>query len=336
MRSRQIPIAIVLVVATVLPAVGQVLPSLGGERAGTSGFQFLKVPVDARSAALGQAVVAHGGDVSALYWNPALAATAPGLQAGLHHSAYFVDVTLDYAGVIWPVRGTNMAVGASLQMLNSGEMGVTTEFQPFGTGETFRLVDLAVGLTFAQALTDLFSYGVTTKLVRESVAGLSASTVVADLGFHYAVGTTGLQLAVALRNFGLDGRPDGSLERPVIGNPPRVVETAFESMTPPTTFHIGASWDVLRGDPDQSLHVSTQLDNPSDNAETWSTGVEYGWRDTLFLRTGYRFGIEEYTTPSFGAGVQAPVSGARLRFDYGFNRLDRLGAVHRVGLNVTL
>ena len=336
MRSRWIPILTGLLALAVLPARAQLLPSLGGERAGTSGFQFLKVPVDARAAALGQAVVAHGGDVSVLYWNPALAASAEGIQAGLHHSAYFVDVTLDFAGVIVPLPGTNMAVGASVQTLNSGEMDVTTEFQPFGTGETFRLMDLAVGLTFAQALTDLFSYGVSTKLVRESVAGLTASTVVADLGFHYSVGTTGLQLAVALRNFGLDGKPDGSLERPVIGSQPQVVERSFESMTPPTTFHIGASWDVLPGGGDHSLHVSTQLDNPSDNAETWSAGVEYAWQDMLYLRTGYRFGIEEYTTPSIGAGLQAPVSGARLRFDYGFNRLDRLGVVHRVGVNVTL
>jgi opacity protein-like surface antigen len=336
MPHRWTPIALLLLASAALPARAQLLPALGGQRAGTSGFQFLKIPVDARSAALGQTAVTSAGDVSVLYWNPALAAYSPGLQAGLYHSAYFVDVTLDYAGVIWPVPGTNMAVGASVQTLNSGEMDVTTEFQPFGTGETFRLLDLAVGLTFSQRLTDLFSYGVTTKLVRESVAGLSATTAVVDLGFHYAVGSTGLEMAVALRNFGLDGRPEGSLSRPVIGDPPREVESTFESMTPPTTFHLGASWEALRADPNQSLRVSTQLDNPSDNAETWSAGVEYGWRGTLFLRTGYRFGIEEFTTPSAGAGVQVPMSGARLRFDYGFNRLERLGAVHRVGLNITL
>jgi len=334
MRRRLTVIAMLLLAATATRA--QILPSLGGQRSGTSGFQFLKIPVDARSAALGQAVVASGGDASVLYWNPALAASVGGIQAGLYHSAYFVDVTVDFAGVVWPVPGTNMAVGASIQTLDSGEMDVTTEFQPFGTGETFRLRDLGIGLTFSQALTDLFSYGVTTRLVRESVAGLSASTVVADLGFHYRVGPTGLELAVALRNFGLDGRPGGSLDRPVIDDPPVATESAFESMTPPTTFHLGVAWELLRGDAGQSLRISTQLTNPSDNAETWSAGVEYGWRETLFLRTGYRFGIDEATVPSLGAGVQAPLSGARLRFDYSFNRLERLGVAHRIGLSVTV
>lgn len=333
---RRLLVHIALLLAVTLPARAQLLPAMGGERAGTSGFQFLKIPVDARSAALGQAIVATGNDVSALYWNPALAAWSPGLQAGLHHTAYYVDVTLDYAGVIWPVPGTNMTLGASLQTLDSGEMDVTTEFQPFGTGQTFRLIDVAAGLSFAQRLTDLFSYGVTSRFVRESVAGLSATTVVFDLGFRYAVGTTGLTMAVALRNFGLDGRPSGSLSRPVIADPPVAVEEDFETLTPPTSFHLGVAYDVLPAGPEHALQVSAQLDNPNDNAETWSMGVEYGWRDLLYLRTGYRFGIEEYTTPSAGVGVQIPVTGTLLRFDYGFGRLERLGTVHRVGLNLSL
>jgi hypothetical protein len=41
----------VLVISALLlaasPVAAQLLPSLGEERAGTSGFQFLKIPVDA-------------------------------------------------------------------------------------------------------------------------------------------------------------------------------------------------------------------------------------------------------------------------------------------------
>lgn len=314
----------------------QLLPSLGGERAGTSGYQFLKIPVDARSAALGQTVVASASDVGALYWNPALIAHSPGIQAGFYHTAYFVDVALDYAGFVYPVSGTNMVVGASVQAMDSGEMDVTTEFQPFGTGQTFRLRDLAVGLTFSQQLTDLFSYGITSKYVRESVAGIVASTVVFDVGFFYSVGASGLDLAVSVRNFGIDGTPEGELERQVIAPNPQVVETEFEALTPPTTFHLAVVYRLLDNHPSQSLDVSGQLNNPNDNAENWNFGVEYGWNRTLYLRTGYRFGIEEYTTPSFGVGLRLPIGGPDLRFDYSFNRLERLGNVNRIGLNLTL
>ena len=66
-------IALVLFLAA-LPVQAQVLPSFGQERTGGSGLQFLKVPVDARGAALSGTMAAVADDASALYWNPALAA----------------------------------------------------------------------------------------------------------------------------------------------------------------------------------------------------------------------------------------------------------------------
>lgn len=315
-------------------AEAQLLPSLGGERAGTSGFQFLKIPVDARAAALGESVVASAFDISSLYWNPALASHLPGIQAGFHHTAYFVDVNLDFAGVNYHLPGTNMSVGASLQTLNSGKMKITTEFEPFGTGESFRFIDIAAGLTLSQQLTDLFSYGITTKYIRESVVGLSTSTVAFDLGIYYAVGTTGARMGVAVRNIGLDQAPKGKLARTVIDTDPMVIESDFESMTAPTTFHLGFAYDLLKSSPNSAITLSTQLNKPNDNAENWNFGAEYGWKNMLFVRTGYRFGIEEMTVPSFGTGLRVPLSGAAFKFDYGFNQLERLGSVHRMGMSV--
>jgi hypothetical protein len=64
-------------------------------------------------------------------------------------------------------------------------------------------------------------------------------------------------------------------------------------------------------------------------------GAEYTWNDLLVVRTGYSFGTEEATLPTLGFGVNVPGLGSRgLRADYGYARLDRLGAMHRVGLNV--
>ena len=338
--KRILVIALLLVLA--VPAShAQLLPTLGGERAGTSGFQFLKVPVDARGAALGESVVADADDVSALIWNPALAARLPGVQAGFHHTAYFVDVTLDFLGVTYRMP-QGITLGASLQTMNSGEMKVTTEFEPDGTGETFRLIDVAAGLTVSQQLTDLFSYGVTTKYIQESVAGLTASTVVFDMGIHYLVGSTGARMAVAVRNFGFDGRPEGELSRPVIANEPVRIESDFEAMTPPTTFHLGFAYDLLGGNTrsdsggSSRLTVLAQLNNPNDNAEYWTLGAEYGFNKMFFLRAGYRFGVEEIDAPSLGVGFALPVAGRSLGVDYGFNRMARLGNVHRFGLSIAL
>ncbi len=329
-------LATCLLGACVQKANAQLLPSLGGERAGTSGFQFLKLPVDPRSASLGESVVASALDASALFWNPALAAQLEGLNLGFFHTAYFVDINLEYAAVAYRLPGTGFTLGGSLQTLNSGAMDVTTEFQPLGTGQTFRLTDFAAGLTIAQQLTDLFSYGISSKLIRESVAGISTSSVVFDIGIFYRVGNTGAQMAVSVRNFGLDGHPNGSIDRTVIADDPIVVERSFDAITPPTTFHMGFVYEMLRSDPENDLQFSVQLNNPNDNSENWNVGAEYTFHDTLILRTGYRFGIEEFTTPSAGFGLRIPYLGPQFQFDYGFNRLERLGNVHRVGLNLTV
>ena len=322
-----------LLLAVATPVTAQVLPTFGGDRSGTSGFQFLKVAVDARGSALGESTVSTALDASGVFWNPALAAQVGGLSASLNHAAYFVDVRLQQFALVVPLSA--LTVGASVQTLDSGEMDVTTEFEPLGTGERFRLFDLAAGLTVSQALTDLFSYGVTAKYVQESAAGVTARTVLVDIGVFYRIGASRAQMAVAIRNFGGDSSPTGNIERIVVGNPSQVVEDDFESLTPPTTFLLGASYAVWPGGSMNDLVLSAQLSNPNDNAENWNLGAEYTWNSTLILRTGYRFGIEERTIPSFGFGLHVDQLGPSLRFDYGYDRLERLGTVHRVGLSFT-
>ena len=344
MRTRstnlRLGLAALALVALALPARAQFFPNFGEDRAGTSGFQFLKIPVDARGAALGGTVAATADDASALYWNPALSARG-GAQAGVATARYVADVALHYAGGYAPVRtplGT-FTLGLSLQALDSGEMDVTTEFSgPEGTGETFRLVDVAVGLTVAQALTDLFSYGLTGKFVRESTADVSTTAGLLDLGVAYRVGDTGVRFGVAIRNFGFEVAPSGEITR--VGLDGAVTETGFDGVEAPTTFLLGVSYEPLQalgyaGGP-HALTLSGQLTNPNDNAERFNLGAEYVWNGLLALRTGYEFGLEEASAPSFGAGLVVPGLGPELRIDYGFNRLDRLGNIHRVGLNLRL
>lgn len=328
---------LLLLAVAFAPARAQVLPSFGDDRAGTAGFKFLNVAPDPRGAALGETVAASGADATAFFWNPALAARAVvgngDIALGAAHTAYHSEIALNYAAALYNWRG--FALGLSVFTLDAGEMEVTTETQPFGTGETFGFVDLAAGLTVSQALTDLFSYGVTLKYVRESTYDVVTQTGLVDLGVSYAVGTTGARLGVAIRNFGLNGRPSGEVD---IANPDGSTETLddFEQVTPPTTFLLGIAYDLFRASDQHALTLLGQLTNPNDNAERFDLGAEYTWNDLLVVRGGYQMGVEEATLPSLGFGVIVPGIGPRLRLDYGFTHRDVLGSVHRIGLDVQL
>lgn len=323
--------ALLLVFGLAEMASAQLLPSLGRSRSGTSGFQFLKINVDARSAAMGGSNVADAKDGSAFYVNPALAAQMDGSQVYLSHTAYFVDISMNYASYVH--RMGNVALGGSLMYLNSGEMDETNEFNPFGTGRTFRTVHMAAGLSFAQRLTDLFSYGVTAKYLDERIEEVQAQNLVFDIGFFYRVGDTGLRFAIGLNNFGVDATPSGETTRTTLDG--EVIETEFEDISPPTTFIIGAAYDAWRND-DFSVLVTGQITNPSDNAERLSLGTELGYLDQFYLRVGYEFGVDESKLPSFGAGFKLPVVNYDIGLDYGFTTRERLGSLHRLALKFNL
>ncbi len=331
----RLTLLLLLLAGALTPASAQVLPSFGSDRAGTVGFQFLKIPTDARSIALGEAVATHADDANALFWNPALAAVGGGYQLSASRASYYDGTLFTTNQVAATAPLGAFTIGLSLQTLDSGEMDVTTEFDPTGTGEQFRFLDMAAGLTVSQRLTDLFAYGVTVKAVHESVADVSTTTAALDLGIHYRIGTTGAAMGVAIRHFGLDGTPSGSITRTDPGAPGgTVTESDFETITLPTTFLLGLSYELWRDRPGQALTLSTQLYRPNDNAESLGLGAEYTFNDLLVLRGGYRLGVEEYVA-SVGGGLRVAALGAQTRIDYGFTRLERLGNVHAFGLNLS-
>ncbi len=306
-------------------------PSLGDSRSGTSGFQFLKINVDARSSSMGSSNVADAMDGSSLYLNPSLLSQMDRDQAYLGHTQYFADISLNYAGYVH--TRTSTAFGASLMYLDSGEMDETTEFNPFGTGRTFRTVHMAAALTFSQQLSHLFSYGISAKYLDERIEEVQAQTVVFDFGFFYRVGDTGLRFAIGLNNFGFDSTPSGETTRTTLDGP--VTETNFAEISPPTMFLIGAAFDAYEGE-NFDVIVTAQATNPADNAERFSIGSELKFIDRFFLRAGYEFGVDEAKLPSAGVGFEVPLLNYTLGIDYGFSTRERLGSLHRFALKFNL
>jgi hypothetical protein len=336
--TKRFCITALLLVVTAVSATAQLIPRLGQSRSGTSGFQFVKIGVDPRSAAMGFSAAADITDGAASYWNPALASQAKGSQAFASTTNYFVDTKLNYLSYIH--RYHQYAIGASLQYLDSGTMMETTEFNQFGTGRTFSTAHISAGLTLSQQLTNYFSYGATVRYLMERIEEVSLATVAVDLGFFYRVGDTGLRFVVGVNNFGGDAMPSGSTIR--IGLPDSlrpdgiVKESNFQRVTVPTTFILGAAYDVLKTK-DLNWLATAQLTNPSDNSERLAIGSEWRFVDRFMLRAGYTFGITEGNLPSFGAGIIQPLGGKRtVGFDYAFSHLERLGNTHRIALKFSL
>jgi len=165
---------------------------LGGQRVGTSVFTFLKIGVGARALAMGNAGVSLANDATSLYWNPAAAAQVGCCDLTVSHLNWFAGIDYSYAGYIQGISD-NIYLGFSAGALYTDPMEVTTEYQPYGSGEYFNYGDMFLGLTFSHKMTDRFSYGVTIKYVQENLAELVMSNVLMDLGTFYWTGFKSLR-----------------------------------------------------------------------------------------------------------------------------------------------
>ncbi len=302
----------------------QLFPVLGSQRAGISTAQFLKVSVGARAVGMADAFVANATDASALYWNPAGIVQFKTNEIFLSHTDWFVDIKHDFIGGVYHLS-RNDAIGLSLTALYTEDMEVTTETQPYGTGRYFKYIDIAVGATYARRLTNQFSFGFTVKYIEETIDVLKMRSVLVDLGTFYWIGLGTSRFAVSISNFGGDIAPKGEV---TLLNGEKI--SSFQSFSPPTMFRFSFAVEPIMNDIHR-LTTAIQLNHPNDNAENFGIGVEYGFRESLFLRGGYKINADEQSF-ALGAGVALRMGFLNLNFDYAFARFERLGNTHRLSL----
>ncbi len=302
----------------------QLFPTLGGQRAGISTAQFLKIGVGSRASSLGDAFVAVANDVSALYWNPAGLVQFDNDQIMFSHNIWVVDINHDFLGAVYHLDATN-AFGIALTSLSTQDMPVTTEVSPFGTGEYFGYGDIAVAVTYSRKMTDKFSFGGTVRYIEETLDKLKMRGVMIDLGTYYWTGLGTTRFAVAVSNFGNQLAPDGKVV--LIG---KREKSDWQAFSPPTIFRIGFAFEPYQTD-DNKITTSIQLNHPNDNSENVSTGVEYSWKNIIFLRGGYKFNVDEQNY-TLGLGVNIPIRIAQCTVDYSFSNFEKLGSAQRFSI----
>ena len=305
-------------------ARAQLFPVLGGQRAGISTAQFLKIGVGGRASAMGESFIAISDDASALYWNAAGIAQFKENQLIISHNVWIADINNDFIGVVYHLDEDN-SFGASLTAVTMDDMPVTTEFAPFGTGEYFGYTDIAVSITYARKMTKQFSFGGSVKYIEETLDKLKMRGVMIDLGTYYRTGLGSTRFAVTVSNFGSELAPDGQVT--LVGN--REVDE-WQSFAPPTIFRIGFAVEPYESE-EHRITTSIQLNHPNDNSENVAIGAEYAWQKMFFLRGGYKFNVDEQNF-SFGLGIQIPISLAEFSFDYAYTNFERLGSAHRFSI----
>lgn len=305
---------------------------------GTSGAQFLEIPVGARATALGGAFVGLSNDATAVFWNPA------GLTNINKNSAHFsymnwFDMFSFNAASLSIDFGEAGTVALGMIVFEMDKQEITTEFQPNGTGRFYDAQDLALSLSYAKNLTDRFAFGATLKYVRQRIWNESATGVAFDVGTKYRLDFQNLTIAMSMRNFGADLKFEGEdllVTHDIDPNVPqnRLTKARLETeeYPLPLTFQVGIAFDILNSD---FVDIIGSIDavHPNDNNERVHVGSEISFFDRVYVRGGYRFNYDDENL-TLGAGANLPISRSKIYFDYAFALYDILPSVHRISLGL--
>jgi hypothetical protein len=167
----------------------------------TSAANWLKIENGVRGISMGGSQVASGRGMTGAHYNPASIAFLGGSEFFYSKSNYLADIshnTLAYGTRL----STTDYFGLHLFYLHSGDMKVTTESKPNGTGETFQVTDLSLRLIYGRQLTDRLRIGGALKYIREDIFTAYMQSFVFDLGSNFNTGIYGLILGMSVSNFG--------------------------------------------------------------------------------------------------------------------------------------
>lgn len=292
---------------------------------GTSAATFLEIGVGSRASALGGAYAAVANDVSALYWNPAGIAWIDGVQTELMHTEWLANTSYDFVGIVTAIPLVRSSFGVSITSLDYGESPVRTVERPEGTGEKYGARDMAIAVTYAMALTDRFSFGLSGKYISQRIWSESGTATALDVGVFYNTMLKGLKLGASMSNFGseisLSGRHLTTIHDPdpLIENFDRVpVDYKTGSYQLPLLFRVGISYERSFGKMGKTL-FALDVNHPSNATESINMGFEYGFANMFYFRSGYesmfeRDGINGLT---IGGGVDYYLPGSMgIRLDY--------------------
>jgi Type IX secretion system protein PorV len=311
-------------------------------KTGTTAAKFLSIGIGPRANSMGGAYTSVANDASAAYWNPAGIANIDDFQAIFTYTKMFADINVNYFGVVLPF-GTYGNVGVSVTALNVGDMAVTTELYPEGTGETFSANSYAFALTYARYITSDFAVGANIKYVRENIYNSYAEGLAFDVGTVFKTPFYGVKFATSITNYGSKMQMGGqdlliraSANASSAGaNNTLDADLATDQFELPLRLQIGLSRDFIFMD-QHRFTIAVDAVHPNDNSQWVDIGGEVSlFNNLVSVRGGYKalFLKDSQEGLTLGAGLNYDgIKYFKISVDYSYQYMKYLDNLHSFGI----
>ncbi|MEX2116246.1 MAG: type IX secretion system protein PorQ [Bacteroidota bacterium] len=290
----------------------------------TSTFDFLRLDMNARAAALNGSFVSMTNDPNLLYYNPAGLATLEHPSASASFLKHLLDVnagSLTY-GQEFPDLGT---FAAGIIFVDYGSFQQTDE--SMNALGTFSAREIALSMGWGTALEENMYIGASIEFISSSIAGFSANAAAIGAGILYQIPSEMITIGASLLHAGTQIGTYAGIR---------------ESLPLELTLGITKKPEHLPAYLNLNFHKLTdRADSFLDRFGSFSIGVEFLMSESTRLRAGYDNEKKRELKLGTGSGLAGFSFGGGIlvkeyQIDYSFNSYGKIGGLHRVSVGMTL
>ena len=268
-------------------------PQSSSAQVSQTAYNFLRLPISAHVAAVGgNNITLTDDDASLIFHNPALINGVSDCSINLNFMTYMQGAKTASAAFV-KAAGDRGTWGVTGQYMDYGTMKHTTaDNQDLGT---FSARDIALGGSFAYALTNSLSGGITAKVISSHIAGYHSMAVGVDLGLNYFNEQRMWSLSAVARN---------------LGGQVKAYDDEFERI--PFDLQVGISKQLQAAPLRFHATLSRLTDWEDSFIHHLSLGADVLLGNTIYVAAGYNFGLAREMKISDTEGSSAHGAGLTL------------------------